>query len=141
MSSFFLWAQVSHEIQHHPFIETMSTRPGKCGPCHHEVQTRNGSNQYQSMIKCADCGKVLCQLYQQVDRQILAETPTVQLVLQEDRKQRLAKETARTRNLEHQVKELQAELTALKEKLEEDSWQEVVETTSVATQTDPTGSE
>ena len=93
------------------------------------------------MIKCADCGKLLCQLYQQVDRQILAETPTVQLVLQEDRKQRLAQETACTRNLEHQVKELQAELTALKEKLEEDSWQEVVETRSVATQTDPTGSE
>ena len=84
---------------------------------------------------------MLCQLYPQVGGQMLAETPTVQLVLQEDRKQRLAKETARTRNLEHQVKELQAELTALKEKLEEDSWQQVVEKTSVATQTDPTGSE
>ena len=115
--------------------------PGKCGSCQHKAQTRNGSNQYQSMIRCADCGKVLCQLYHQVNKQILAETDTVQQVLEEDRKQRLAQETACTRDLEHQVKELQAELTALKEKLEEDSWQEVVETRSVATQTDPTGSE
>ena len=72
---------------------------------------------------------------------MLAEIPTVQLVLQEDRKQRLIKETARSLNLEHQIKGLQAEINALKQKLEEDSWQELVETRNVASQTDPTGSE
>ena len=119
----------------------MSARAGTCRTCHHEVQTRSGSNQYQNMIKCSECGKVLCQVYPQVDGQMLAEIPTVQLVLQEDRKQRLIKETARSLNLEHQIKGLQAEINALKQKLEEDSWQELVETRNVASQTDPTGSE
>ena len=53
--------------------------------CRHLRQNWNGSNQYQSMIQCNTCGKVLALIYPDVVPNILEETPVVKQLL--DRKQ------------------------------------------------------
>ena len=52
--------------------------------CPHRRQSPNGSNQYQSMVKCLDCNKVLAQVYFGCDFQQLRRTQVMRQLLESE---------------------------------------------------------
>ena len=80
--------------------------------CRHDAQqTRNGSNQYQHMIKCAGCGKVLAQVFNEVNKQVYSELPMTKEVVKDSTQMMEEK----IRNLEEQLKTITTMYHALKE--------------------------
>ena len=66
--------------------------------CEHRRQSTAGSNQYQGMIACLDCGKLMGQLYYRVDPQLVRTCPPFSTMLQSVRSP-----------LEHQLREIVSE--------------------------------
>ena len=93
--------------------------------CDHASQSTNGSNQYQAMLRCKRCGKMLAQVYHDADPSLLKGFPAVQCAV--------GLEMAETRR---QMRQLKAETERFERELRELQWTRVVTTAEASTQTD-----
>ena len=73
--------------------------------CEHTRQSTAGSNQYQGMIACLDCGKLMGQLYYRVDRHLIRSCPPFTTVVD-----------AATSPLRHQLREMCSENQELEQR-------------------------
>ena len=55
----------------------MPSVPRRERVCLHENQSSAGTNQWQGMLKCVDCGKLMAQIYTRADKEQLKRMPVI----------------------------------------------------------------